>query len=105
MPFAASWMKLDIIILNDKSEKERQIPYNITYMWNLKYDTNEPVYKTVTDSQTQRTKLWSPGQREVGRDGLGVWGWQMQTIMFRMDKQQYPIEYYIAQETISNLLG
>ena len=34
-----------------KSEKERQIPYNITYMWNLKYDTNEPIYKIVTDSQ------------------------------------------------------
>ena len=23
-----------------KSERERQVPYNITYMWNLKYDTN-----------------------------------------------------------------
>ena len=23
-----------------KSERERQIPYDITYMWNLKYDTN-----------------------------------------------------------------
>ena len=35
-----------------KSERERQIPYNITYMWNLKYDTNEFIYKTETDSQT-----------------------------------------------------
>ena len=34
------------------SERERQIPYDITYMWNLKYDTNEPFYKTETDSQT-----------------------------------------------------
>ena len=34
-----------------KSERERQIPYNITYMWNLKYDTNELVYQTETDSQ------------------------------------------------------
>ena len=34
-----------------KSERERQIPYDITYMWNLKYDTNEPIYKTETDSQ------------------------------------------------------
>ena len=33
-----------------KSERERQIPYDITYMWNLKYDTNEPIYET--DSQT-----------------------------------------------------
>ena len=23
-----------------KSERERQIPYDITYMWNLTYDTN-----------------------------------------------------------------
>ena len=35
MPFAATWMQLEIIILS-KSERERQIPYDITYMWNLK---------------------------------------------------------------------
>ena len=28
------------------------------------------------------------GGRERG--GLGIWGWQMQTITFRMDKQQGP---------------
>ena len=33
-----------------KSDRERQILYDITYMWNLKYDTNELVYET--DSQT-----------------------------------------------------
>ena len=38
--------------LTMKSERERQIPYDITYMWNLKYDTNELIYKTETDSQT-----------------------------------------------------
>ena len=26
-----------------KSERERQNPYDITYMWNLKYGTNEPI--------------------------------------------------------------
>ena len=35
-----------------KSEIERQIPYDITYMWNLKYVTNELIYETETDSQT-----------------------------------------------------
>ena len=35
-----------------KSERERQISYDITYMWNLKYDTNEPIYEQETDSQT-----------------------------------------------------
>ena len=43
-------------------------------MWNLKYDTNELIYETETDSQTYRTDLWLPrgGGRE--RDGVGVWG-------------------------------
>ena len=35
-----------------KSEGERQILYDIIYMWNLKYNTNESIYKTETDSQT-----------------------------------------------------
>ena len=34
------------------SESERQIPYDITYMRNLKHDTNEFIYETETDSQT-----------------------------------------------------
>ena len=35
-----------------KSERERQISYDITYMWNLKYDTNELIYETENNSQT-----------------------------------------------------
>ena len=31
-----------------KSERERQITYHITYVWNLKYDTNELIYRTET---------------------------------------------------------
>ena len=36
-----------------KSERERQIPHEITYMWNLNYDTNDSIYKT--DSQGDQT--------------------------------------------------
>ena len=42
------------------------MPYDITYMWNLKYDTNELIYKTETDSQTQKTNLWLPKGKEGG---------------------------------------
>ena len=35
-----------------KSKRERQIPYDVTYTWNLKYDTNELIYETETDSET-----------------------------------------------------
>ena len=52
MPFAATGMEGEIIILSAvKSEGERQIPYDIIYMWNLKYNTNELIYETKTDSQ------------------------------------------------------
>ena len=61
MPFAATWMDLEIIILSAiKSERERQIPYDIAYLWNLKYDTNEFIYKTEIDSQIQKTNLQLP---------------------------------------------
>ena len=52
MPLAATWMQLEVIILS-KSERERQMAYVVTYMWNLKYGTNELIYKTETDSQTE----------------------------------------------------
>ena len=45
MPFAAIWMQLKILILNEVSQKEKG-KYDITYTWHLKYGTNEPIYKT-----------------------------------------------------------
>ena len=37
-PLAAIWMDLEIIILSEL--RERPIPYDMTYMWNTKNDTN-----------------------------------------------------------------
>ena len=51
-----------------RSQKEKEIPRDITYMWNLKYGTNETICKTETDSQTLRTDLWLP--RRGGRSGM-----------------------------------
>ena len=42
----------------------------MAYTWNLKKDTNELVYKTETDPQTQTTKLWLP-KGKLGKDELG----------------------------------
>ena len=36
----------------ESSKSDRQRQHDITYMWNLKYDTNELIYKTETDLQT-----------------------------------------------------
>ena len=34
-------MDLEIIVLSEVNQNERQIPYDITYMGNLKYDANK----------------------------------------------------------------
>ena len=36
MAFAATWMNLDNHTKQSKSDRERQISYDITYMWNFK---------------------------------------------------------------------
>ena len=66
MSFTATWMELDS---PTKSERERQMAY-ITYLWNLKYGTDEPIYRTETKSWTQRRDLWLP--REGGREWDGL---------------------------------
>ena len=43
---------LENITLSEVKVRERQILYDVIYMWNLKYNTNESIYKTKTDSQT-----------------------------------------------------
>ena len=51
MPFATTCMDLEIVILNEVNQ--RQISYDIAYVWNLKKNyTNELIYKTETDPQT-----------------------------------------------------
>ena len=52
MSFSATWMNLEIIILNEVNQKEKDKPYNFTFIWNLKYDTNQHIYETETYSQT-----------------------------------------------------
>ena len=49
-PSTATWMQLEVIILSE-SEREWQIPYDITYLQNLKYDIYELIYITEIDSQ------------------------------------------------------
>ena len=39
MPFAATWMDLDMIILSEVSKTEIQILHDLTYMWNVKKKT------------------------------------------------------------------
>ena len=59
----------------NKTEKDKY--HDIAYIWNLKNDTNEIIYKTETGLQTQEKKnnkqlMVTKGER-WGRDKLRVW--------------------------------
>ena len=53
IPSAAIWMDLEIVILSEVRQTEKEKYHMISFIWRvLKNDTNELIYKTKTDSQT-----------------------------------------------------
>ena len=68
MPFAGTGIQLEILILSEVSQTEKDKYHVISHMWDLKYGTNEPVYRTETDSDMEnRTVVAKP-------EGEGVEG-------------------------------
>jgi len=62
MSFAATKMDIEIIILSEV----RMMPYQyITYMWNLKNDTNEFIYVEQKQTHTHRRHVGPPGRCSV----------------------------------------
>ena len=53
-----------------KSERERRIAYDVIYMWNLKYGTNDPIYKTEGDHGRgeQTCGCWGVGRERGGNE-------------------------------------
>ena len=60
IPFAVTWMDPGIIITSKRSQEDKEIPYDITYTWNL------------NSRQTNRSKKqkWTCRHREQ------IWGCQ-----------------------------
>ena len=56
IPFAATWMELEFPILSEVSQKAKEkYPYDITYIWNLLYSTNEPFHRKETHGLGEQT--------------------------------------------------
>ena len=69
MPFAATWMGLEINILSEVSQTEKDKYHMILLVCGIlkKNGTNELIYKTRVESQMQKTNLWLPeGKEEEG---------------------------------------
>ena len=75
MPFAATWMDLEIIILSEVSRTAKDKYHLISLICRIfKNDTNELIYKTERDSQSLKTKLLLPKGKGGGRNKLAIWG-------------------------------
>ena len=57
MLFAATFMELVSFILSEVSQKDKDKYHMITYMWNLIYGTNAPIYRkeTITHGHGKQT--------------------------------------------------
>ena len=62
MPFAATWMDLEIILLSQVSQRKTNIICYLLCVKSEKQDTNELIYKTDFENKLMVTK-------EEGRDG------------------------------------
>ena len=69
--------------------------HDITCIWNLKYDTNESIYKTKTDLQTQRTDLRLPRGKGTGKGRIGSLGLP--------DANYYIQRASLVAQTVNNL--
>ena len=66
MPFATTWMQLQIIMLSKvMSEREKQISYEITYVWNLNM-TQMNLSLKQKQTRRERTDVWLPCEKGLG---------------------------------------
>jgi len=73
MPFAATWMELETLILNEVSQKEKDKYHMILDIWNLIYGTNKPFHRKETHGLGEETCGCQGGGGGSGIDGvLGV---------------------------------
>ena len=101
MPIVATWMGPEIIKLHEVSHTEIQIPYDITNMWNIKYDTNVPIYETETES---RHREETGGGRRKGFGGGMEWEIGVSRCKLLHTEWINNRSYCITQRTILNIL-
>ena len=74
MSFAVTWMDLEIITLSEVSQRKKNITWYNLYVESKKNYTNELIYKTETDSQTQKMNSWLT-------EGKGGWEGQIGSLV------------------------
>ena len=102
MPFAATWMDLETVILSEVRQTERYISYDITYMWNLKKMVQMNLFTKQKQSQRCRKQFYGYQERSGGRDKWEI-GLDIYTLLYVKQITNKDL-LYIAQGTLINTL-
>ena len=73
-PFATTWMVLEVIMLSEISDTEKDKYCVFTYMCNLKNKTNERIYQNRNELTDTENKLVVTRGERGGRTGKQVKG-------------------------------
>lgn len=60
-----------MIVLSEIHHRGSQVSYDISYMWNIKYDAN--IYKTESLGHSKQADGYQREMSGEGRDKIGVW--------------------------------
>ena len=73
LPFVAIWMDLQIVILSEYSQSEKDKYHSNIYVWNQKKKgTNELIYKTEIELKMQKTNTVTWGKVERNKWEIGI---------------------------------
>ena len=77
MPFAATWMELETLILSEVGQKEKDKYHMISHIWNLIYGTNEPFNRKETHGLGEQIVVAG------GRGGRGM-AWESRVNRYKL---------------------
>ena len=74
MPFVATWVDLEIVILSEVSQVGTDKCHMISLIWSLKYDTNEHIYETETFTYVENRLVVTKVGVGMGEGWIGSLG-------------------------------
>ena len=80
-----SWIAGECHTEWSKSDRERQISYDIAYMWNLKKMVQMNLFTKQKYSHRCRKQTYVYQGGKGGRDKLGDWYWHVHTTIYKID--------------------
>ena len=90
MPFAATWIPREILILSEVSQKEKDKYYMILLICGICNTTQMNLSTKQKQTHRQGKTCGCQGGLVMGEGRIGSLDQQMQTITYRTDKQQDP---------------